>query len=102
MVWGPHQGAAAVETAGALAGPPQAAVEAQLDDQCQGPQGKALVNRDMRLQAHMAESAPLVSVIVACDDPDEPPAETTQSETSNRPGGTETHSHHQTQSHVQG
>ena len=91
-----HQGDAAVETAGASAGPPQAAVDAQLDDQCQGPQGEAPVNRDLKLQAHMAESTPLVSAIIACNDPDEPPAETMQSETSNRPGGMETHSPHST------
>ena len=97
-----HQGDVAVETVGVSAGPPQTAVDAELDDQCQGPQGEALVNRDLRLQAHMAESTPLVSAIVACDDPDEPPAETTQSETLNRPRGMETHSPHSTQSQVQG
>ena len=97
----PHQGDVVVETAGASAGPPQAAVDAQPDDQCQGPQGEALVNRDPRPQAHTAESTPLVSVIIACDDPDEPPAETTQIETSNRPGGMETHLPHSTHSHVQ-
>ena len=98
----PHQGDVAVETAGASAGPPQAAVDAQPDDQCQGPQGEALVNHDLRPQARLAKSTPLVSVIVACDDPNEPPAETTQSETSNRPEGMETHLPHSTQSHVQG
>ena len=91
---GRHQGNVAVETASVSAGPPQAAVDAQPNDQCQGPQGEAPVNRDLRLQAHMAESTPLVCAIVTCHDPDEPPAETTQSETSNQPGGTETHSHH--------
>ena len=90
---GPHQGDI-VETAGASAGPPQAAVDAQLDDQCQGLQGEAPVNHDLRLQAHMAESSPLMSVIIACDDPGEPPTETMRSETSNLPGGTETHSSH--------
>ena len=75
-------------------GPPHAAVDAQLDDQCQGLQGEAPVNRDLRLQAHMAESTPLVSAIVVCDDPDEPPTETTQSKTLNRSGGTKTHSPH--------
>ena len=78
---GSHQRDAAVETAGASAGPLQAAVDAQLEDQCQGPQGEAPVNHDLRLQAHIAKSMPLVSAIIACDDPDEPHAEMTQSET---------------------
>ena len=98
----PHQGDVVVETAGASAGPPQAAVVAQPDDQCQGPQGEALVNRDPRPQAHMAESTPLERVIIACDDPDEPPPETTLNEISNQPGDKETYLPHSTQSHVQG
>ena len=43
-----------------------------------GTAGKAPVNGDLRLQAHIAKSTSLVSAIVTCHNPDEPPAETTR------------------------